>query len=491
MMSPGPEHDWPEAKRPSVRKSGAVSNIVETSDHCLYSGVHIGVLDKYKVPTTMQGERSEGGSRLSSSFPRQQWSHLSQIHSSPVVATAAGPSHQASPRRVEPAVDEFARAYRTTALRQLTGNGNGNSSRAYPRGHRQTIPSGGRSSALVSQPVLVRTYSGNMGEDIVAEGSRKQSAPPPPAAPASSSSPLRRSFPFLGGASSSSPSSGTTQERSPELPSDEEFSIDGILRAIEPNIQTTLNSIAEIYGRSKLSLANEYSSHIAPLGEIRAPPGYLLPVDEASSDQERQQADDYGDDGVVIYNDEQDYQNPFSYYGDIDNIRQAGVQGLRRPSMVPFSGDRSSVQAQPDTPRSSTETNLGFDSMLPELGAVPVMRDYASKPRSSGRALLGKNAQSTANSETGHIVTPAVVSEVHLDAQAENSQLLPEFRQQNQLETGYPGSTSSPSVLTELQTFVSWIAQAARGQPDSCQLRQSAEVQLRGMLDGHGLARAN
>lgn len=440
----------------------------------------------------MQGERSEGGSRLSSSFPRQQWSQLSQIHSSPVVATAAGPSHQASPRRVEPAVDESARAYRTTALRQLNGNGNGNgngtSSRAYPRGHRQTIPPGGRSSTLVSQPVLVRTYSGNTGEDIAAEGSRKQPAPPPaPAPPASSSSPLRRSFPFIGGTSS-----GTTQERRPELPSDEEFSIDGILRAIEPNIQTTLDSIAQIYGRSKLSLANEYSSHIAPLGEIRAPPGYLLPVDEASSDQERQQADDYGDgdDGVVIYNDEQDHQNPFSYYGDIDNIRQAGAQRLRRPSVVPFSGDRSSVQAQPDTPRSSTETNLGFDSMLPELGAVPVMRDYTSKPRSTGRELLGKTAQSTVNNETGHIVTPAVVSEVHLDAQAENSQMLPEFGQQNRPETGYPGSTSSPSVLTELQTFFSWIAQAARGQPDSCQLRQSAEVQLRGMLD-HSLARAN
>ena len=440
----------------------------------------------------MQGERSEGGSRLSSSFPRQQWSQLSQIHSSPVVATAAGPSHQASPRRVEPAVDESARAYRTTALRQLNGNGNGNgngtSSRAYPRGHRQTIPPGGRSSTLVSQPVLVRTYSGNTGEDIAAEGSRKQPAPPPaPAPPASSSSPLRRSFPFIGGTSS-----GTTQERRPELPSDEEFSIDGILRAIEPNIQTTLDSIAQIYGRSKLSLANEYSSHIAPLGEIRAPPGYLLPVDEASSDQERQQADDYGDgdDGVVIYNDEQDHQNPFSYYGDIDNIRQADAQRLRRPSMVPFSGDRSSVQAQPDTPRSSTETNLGFDSMLPELGAVPVMRDYTSKPRSTGRELLGKTAQSTVNNETGHIVTPAVVSEVHLDAQAENSQMLPEFGQQNRPETGYPGSTSSPSVLTELQTFFSWIAQAARGQPDSCQLRQSAEVQLRGMLD-HSLARAN
>lgn len=440
----------------------------------------------------MQGERSEGGSRLSSSFPRQQWSQLSQIHSSPVVATAAGPSHQASPRRVEPAVDESARAYRTTALRQLNGNGNGNgngtSSRAYPRGHRQTIPPGGRSSTLVSQPVLVRTYSGNTGEDIAAEGSRKQPAPPPaPAPPASSSSPLRRSFPFIGGTSS-----GTTQERRPELPSDEEFSIDGILRAIEPNIQTTLDSIAQIYGRSKLSLANEYSSHIAPLGEIRAPPGYLLPVDEASSDQERQQADDYGDgdDGVVIYNDEQDHQNPFSYYGDIDNIRQADAQRLRRPSMVPFSGDRSSVQAQPDTPRSSTETNLGFDSMLPELGAVPVTRDYTSKPRSTGRELLGKTAQSTVNNETGHIVTPAVVSEVHLDAQAENSQLLPGFRQQDRPETGYPGPTSSPSVLTELQTFFSWIAQAARGQPDSCQLRQSAEVQLRGMLD-HSLARAN
>ena len=72
------------------------------------------------------------------------------------------------------------------------------------------------------------------------------------------------------------------QQRQPRAttPWEENFSIENILQAIEPNIRSTLDSIAEIYGRSKLSLANEHGSHLPPLGEIRAPP--LVTVEEAS-----------------------------------------------------------------------------------------------------------------------------------------------------------------------------------------------------------------
>jgi len=314
------------------------------------------------------------------------------------------------------------------ALRQM----NSYQPKPWSRTRRQTISttrnnaSGTpQSQRPVSQPVLVRTYSGNAGENIINNHNNK---PPEPAKNSSAPSPRRLSFPFL-----STPSS-TPQIKStgPELPPPEAFSIESILNAIDPSIQETLTSIAEIYGRSKLSLANEYGSHIAPLGEIRAPPGYLLTVDEASSEQERQQ-------------------------DETDNV---GMDSCYM-SFAPFSvaGDGSSVQAQPDTPRSTTETNLGFD--LDAGFGGPVTREFAEGNGVCGRDLLGEDGEQ-------RVVTPAVVSEVYLDAQADQV-----------LEFGVgDGGPRSLSLLGGLQSFFNRITQY--GQARSC--RQSAEVQLRAML---------
>lgn len=398
-------------------------------------------------------------------YDGQRVSQLSPTpaHSSPVVATAAGPSNQANPRRFQAALDESARAYRTTALRQLNGN-----PRPWPRGyHRQPSTatgtnkhSGGRgqsSSGLVSQPVLVRTYSGNgnTGENKSTEARNRKIRASTPC----------RSFPFLGGYSREM----RNQNAAPKLPSAEEFSIEGVLRAIEPNIQHTLDSIAEIYGRSKLSLANEYESHIAPLGEIRAPPasgsGYhhLVTVDEVSSEQERQQQQEDGDD-VDLYDD------------DMGQYTQGlSSSGIRAQEVMP-SGDRSSVQAEPDTPRSSTETIPGLGPLVADVGAMPVLKDFASRPRSCGKALLGKTTQSTLDAQVQRIITPAVVSEVHLDAQAENSQPadldpIPHVREVRNSGSWFSG--------IDFQAFLSWFAGA---QSDS-RPWQSAEMQLRGLLD--------
>lgn len=92
--------------------------------------------------------------------------------------------------------------------------------------------------------------------------------------------------------SSTTTSPAMSPEKDAKLPSVADFGIDGILRAIDPDIQTTLDAIAEICGRSRLSLANEYGSHMPPLGEIRVqqPPPLdhsLFPVEEASSPYER------------------------------------------------------------------------------------------------------------------------------------------------------------------------------------------------------------
>lgn len=55
------------------------------------------------------------------------------------------------------------------------------------------------------------------------------------------------------------------------LPPIEAFSFDGILRAVEPEVHEAIDGIAEIYARSRLSLADEYGSHMPPQGEIITP----------------------------------------------------------------------------------------------------------------------------------------------------------------------------------------------------------------------------
>ena len=278
---------------------------------------------------------------------------------------------------------------------------------------------------------------------------------------------------FLGLASTSPSSSA--QQPAPELPSTEEFSIGGILQAINPNIQGTLDSIAEIYGRSKLSLANEYGSHIAPLGEIRASPGYhhLLTLDEASSEQERQPQDDdhhhraLGNEEVDIYGD------------NGDDIQQ--VSGV-----VPLSGgggDRSSVQAEPDTPLSNAETTPGFNSVIPEFVLVPVTREFSSTPKSSGKAFLAKNDTSATGGCQQGIYTPALVSEVHLDAQAECLQQEPEDAHVISTARHNGLMSLSGSVFAELQLLFSRISRVAGGQSNICKPRPPAEAQLRAMLD--------
>ncbi|KAL2825942.1 hypothetical protein BDW59DRAFT_145642 [Aspergillus cavernicola] len=356
----------------------------------------------------------------SSSSPRQRWSHLPPFCPSPIAETASS-SHQ-----VNPCLDDTTRAYRTTALRQLNGH-----PKPLSRKTRQAAShsAGGRSSSLASQPVLVRAYSG---------GSDDNSGP--------SMMPTRRSFLFPGTTSS--------QRRGPELPSDEEFSIDGILQAIEPNIRGTLDSIGEICGRSKLSLANEYGSHIAPLGEIRAQPGGLLPVEEASSDHEG-----YSD-NVVIYDDEAAdgrEHSPFSNYTFFDAL------------LPPISAPPQSVSASPSGQTQPDE---------PDLESLPTTREFASKPKAGGRALLGTD-ESDVDDRVQNILTPALVSEILLDAQA-NGRLNSDIPDQLPQTAG--SRCIDPSKPSDVQSLFRWLKHAAWSDSTESE-QQTAESRLRAMLE--------
>ncbi|GAD96861.1 conserved hypothetical protein [Paecilomyces variotii No. 5] len=408
------------------------------------------------------------GYRLSSSLPQQSWARPSASYPSPAVAAPVSPPAR---QHNTLALDESILAHRTTALRQLNGT-----PKALARKHRQNRPIGSRST-LASQPVLVRSYSGE------ADGKTR------PSSSAMASGP----FSFASGSRG--------HQTPPELPSVQDFSIEGILNAIEPDIRSTLDSIAEICGRSKLSLANEYGSHIAPLGEIRAPPGGLVTVEEASSSSER-----LADDNVVIVDDDtsfMDGRNIYSHpaYGFLENLRNTAHAMGYQANMPPSVGDGASIQAQPDTPRSTAITDSVLD-MDAQAQPVQVTHDLSPHSRASSRALL-RNRRDAAQSQLGDILTPAVVSEVHLDARADqptwpltppatpgaphydgvdSDGLLPEH--------DYPQDAMDKwSLLADLQGLLSWLKSYAQGKPSSAAEvpLHSAETSLRAMLERHNL----
>ncbi|KAJ5992604.1 hypothetical protein N7451_008328 [Penicillium sp. IBT 35674x] len=388
------------------------------------------------------------GTRMSSSpFSRQGWSRLSPSYAPPT--SDAGPSH-ADLRHYESTLDESDRSYRSTALHQAHGL------RPLSRRNRPANLAAYRQSPPVpTQPVLVRAYSGNV------EGATARSSTMSP----------RRLFPFTG-----SKSSASTRSPGPPLPSDKDFSIESILQAIEPDIRGTLDSIADICGRSKLSLANEYGSHIAPLGEIRAPPSGLVPVEEVST------SDELRDEAVVIFDDDHNIMDaghdthPFSFYRYVENLQQA-ASALERNRDPGSAEPAQLITARPETSNDHTTIIVDADIMN-----YPNTRDFISRPKHSGRDLLAKNAILEHESAPQDIATHAVVSEVHLDARADGRHLLENVdgSTMTSLSSIRPHQWQAPEIINSLLGWLRWTARIAG--PENQPALRSAESRLRAML---------
>ncbi|KAJ5099614.1 hypothetical protein N7532_006615 [Penicillium argentinense] len=399
-----------------------------------------------------QAPRWDGSRMSSSSFPRHGWSRLSPPYAPP--AGDVGPSHYASWRPFNAAADEPdpESLLHTTSLRQM----NQDLRHLSRNNHSNPRTDSKRPSTQPSQPVLVRAYSGNADDTAV-----KPSTMSP-----------RRLFPFT-----TSKSSAASRPSGPPLPADKEFSIESILQAIEPDIRGTLDSIAEICGRSKLSLANEYGSHIAPLGEIRAPPGGLGPVEEASSTDERR-----ADEGVAIFDGEAGLMDPgreihlFSFYRYLERLRQAA--SVREHDGT--TGLGLSIQA--DISRSATQLDA-----VP-VGDLPVpqpTREFFSKSQ-SGRDLLAKNG--TSDHEDGKFRSIATSLEVHLDAQADGPESSTEpLSSASSLPNPHPSRSApkaswyAPEAVRSVLGWLRWTACLA--EPESQPALQSAESRLRAMLE--------
>ncbi|CAG7981555.1 unnamed protein product [Penicillium salamii] len=285
-----------------------------------------------------------------------------------------------------------------------------------------------------TQPVLVRAYSGNVDTTMSS----------------------RRFFQFSNSRSTSTPIATNPQPEIP-LPSDKDFSIESILQAIEPDIRGTLDSIAEICGRSKLSLANEYGSHIAPLGEITATPG-LMPVEEThEQEHERVEIEDDIDTAPDMH--------PFSFHRYLENLRHTA-------SMLEGSSHRP---ASPRSPGMNSDAETVFAIGPDPVSSTPLVREFASRPNHTGSQLLAKNAAT----RDSNMVTAAVVSEVHLDASADEGET-DHLPKPALMVDGPAVVQNGPEVVQQLLGWLNFTARVAG--PDSAPSLQSAEERLRATL---------
>lgn len=389
---------------------------------------------------------SRDKSRLSSSTARQEWSRLPQSYVPP--SGDAGPSHQAGWWHYDPFPED------DTVLNHHSS--------APHEAHRDTQQARiapnltARPSFVPTQPVLVRAYSGNAVDEPKTKLSTMS---------------LRRLFPFTGSRSTVSP-----RPSGPPLPSDKDFSIDSILQAIDPDIRGTLDSIAEICGRSKLSLANEYGSHIAPLGEIRAPSGGgLVPVEEASSSDGRR-----ADEGVNVFDDDpvmmdsRGDMHPFSFYRYLENLRHAAT-ALERDG-----GPTSMMAAQSALSHGQSISAAGGGRDM-----LPVIREFPSRPLNSSRGLLGRYEPSGhAGQASPDVATPAIVSEVHLDAQADDQPSTEPRLAANAINFGSSHTSDRWNTSDVIQSLLGWLKWTTRVvEPASLPAFQSAEDHLRVMLE--------
>ena len=287
----------------------------------------------------------------------------------------------------------------------------------------------------------------------------------------------------------------TSMNNKDELPPVSDFSIEGILAAIEPEIEGTIDAIAEIMGRSRLTLANEYDSHMPPQGEIRAashPP--LLPVEEASSSNERLAADNI----IIVPEDASlvDGSNAGSAaYGLLERLRAAP-----RPRRQHSDARDLWAVGPPNPPARTFSSPAVLSDQIPFLTAPEAAPQPAHTPRTLLRTTGGINPPSRRSSRT----TGAVVSETYLHAgaggrQASNPPMVSESGRNYPLYS-YDESDlfelPSPTVprlrsfrermqslrlVSEVQGFASWLRN--RGGVDH---NGDAQARLRGILERHG-----
>jgi len=262
-----------------------------------------------------------------------------------------------------------------------------NASRSSLPRNAQTSSVGGHSSTTIpSQPILVRAHSAHASIQIY-----------PPTLPPRL--PRRRN-------------KDVVMDPKPDgLPPIQEYSFRSILASIDEEIADDVNAISEIFGRSRLVLADQHDSHLPPQGEIRATSGPLQAVAEASSSNERLAATD---DVIILRED--------ASLVDGSHTGSAAYGLLERLQAVPRTRRmRSEIPVRPmSRPGTSSIRNYPAPAMLPEPPAPIEDYERVTAPGLSqaSRRLLRHQIPEQEVGQTLSRATHAVVSEIYLSAGA-------------------------------------------------------------------------
>jgi hypothetical protein len=248
-----------------------------------------------------------------------------------------------------------------------------------------------------------------------------------------------------------------------ELPPVSDFSIDGILSAIQPDIEDTIDAIAEIMGRSRLSLANEYDSHMPPQGEIRASSrNALLTVEEASSSNEQLAVEN-----VIIVPDD-------ASLVDGSHIGSAAYGLLERLRLSPRARQLNTIPPRPFSPPDLFE---GSGEPLSPTTAQMLLNNGASvtQPTVSETYLSAGANDRLASS-------PIVMADVDPPLYYNEPGVLDELPELQTSDGSQPiqARMRNLSLISDLRGLAAWLQREKRGDSEH---PENAESKLRIILE--------
>lgn len=195
---------------------------------------------------------------------------------------------------------------------------------------------------------------------------------------------------------------------SDELPPVSDFSIQGILAAIQEDIKGDIDAISEILGRSRLALADQHESHLPPQGEIGMGVRPLQGIQEASSSAEGLAADNV----LILQEDASLIDGSASgsaAYGLLERLQVVPRVSRRRSDTLPLV--RSDLAAQRVVSSPIVLPDADFLHNSPRHGRI-------TQPLRPPRHLLVDSRQDDPGYRSLARYTSAVVSETYLLAGA-------------------------------------------------------------------------
>lgn len=246
------------------------------------------------------------------------------------------------------------------------------------------------------------------------------------------------------------------------MPAFEEFSIQGILSAINEDIEGDLAVISEVLGRSRFVLADQYESQMAPLGEIRS-----VGLEVTGEEEGSRAADD-----VVIMREDaslpEGSNSGSAAYGLLERLQavpRMSNTGVERVSIIESTPARNEIVfPQPEV-----------SALVPATTVIEVRDLTATRPDGPARAVVSETRVSAEADGMSSRMTPILFEagrQYPLYTHGDTDFL------ENSTAAGEPtASIRRRSYVSGFDGIANWLS---RGSSEEV---MDAEARLRGLLN--------